>query len=79
MANTFHADNPLNRFLYKFGTMILINIYFSALLPSGNHDRRIIQLQRIRYAIRCMKNWMSKLHQLFKTFGKNFIDSSLCG
>lgn len=24
-----------------------------------------------------MKNRMSKLHQLFKTFGKNFIDSTL--
>lgn len=77
MANTFHADNPLNRFLYKFGTMILINIYFLlCCLPVITIGASFTAANTVCYKMHEEPD-VKVTSTFFKTFGKNFIDSTL--
>ncbi len=77
MANLFHAENPLNKFLYKFGSMILLNIYFLVCcIPVITIGASLTAANTVCYKMRQEPD-VKITSTFFKTFGKNFIDATL--
>ena len=77
MAKIFQADNPLNRFLYKFGSMILLNIYFLlCCLPVITVGASLTAANTVCYKMREEPD-VKITSTFFKSFGKNFLDSTL--
>lgn len=77
MTKLFHAENPLSRFLYKFGTFILINIYFLVCsLPLITIGASLTAANTVCYKMHEEPD-VKVTSTFFKAFGKNFLDSTL--
>lgn len=77
MSNVFRGDNPFNRFMYKLGCFILLNIYFLiCCLPVVTIGASLTAANLVCYKMKEEPD--VKITSLFfKTFVKNLLNATL--
>lgn len=76
-SKIFHVDNPLNRFLYKAGCIVLLNICFVlCCIPVVTIGAAITGMSGVCYKMKEEPD-VKIIPTFFKTFASNFINSTL--
>lgn len=77
MNNFFSADNPFNRFMYKLGCFILVNIYFLlCCIPVVTVGASLTAADFVCYKMKEEPD-VKITSVFFKTFAVNFLNSTL--
>lgn len=77
MNKFFHADNPLNRFLYKLGCFVLVNIYFLLCsIPVVTIGASLTAADFVCYKMKEEPD-VKITSVFFRAFASNFLNSTL--
>ncbi|MCM1307402.1 MAG: YesL family protein [Butyrivibrio sp.] len=77
MNKLFHADNPFNRFMYKLGCLILVNIYFLlCCIPIVTIGASLTAADFVCYKMKEEPD-VKITSVFFRAFASNFLNSTL--
>ncbi len=77
MSNIFHADNPFTKFMYRLGSLILLNIYFLiCCIPVITIGASITAAEHVSDKLK-KETDVKITATFFQSFKSNFLDATL--